>query len=184
MAPGGTAVVHKSFRTVVDVMLILVDGDRVLLALREGTGYADGLWNLPSGKLKAEEDVVGALIRESREEVSLCIGRDEVRIVVVLHRRNPGGEARIGFFFEVASDPGCQGVPVNAEPGKWVGSHGSPWTSSRLRRCRTRPLAWISTVAASASACTGWDAPMEESSSRQEWGRADRSPREWRVPPT
>lgn len=32
----------------VDVLLILTTGDQVLLALRDGTGYADGMWNLPS----------------------------------------------------------------------------------------------------------------------------------------
>ena len=69
--PPVAAAVPDPYRTVVDVMLILVDGSRILLALREGTGYADGLWNLPSGKLEAGEDVVAAVIREAREEVGL-----------------------------------------------------------------------------------------------------------------
>jgi 8-oxo-dGTP pyrophosphatase MutT (NUDIX family) len=103
---------------VVDVLLMLVNDDRVLLALRQGTGYADGRWNLPSGKLEAGEDVVGALIREATEEVGLKIEREEARMAVVIHHRNPGGQARIGFFFEVASAPERQGRPVNAEPGK------------------------------------------------------------------
>lgn len=38
-------------------MLMLINGSQVLLALRENTGYADGLWNLPSGKLEDGEDV-------------------------------------------------------------------------------------------------------------------------------
>jgi ADP-ribose pyrophosphatase YjhB (NUDIX family) len=104
---------------VVDVMLILADGDSVPLALRDGTGYADGLWNLPSGKLEAGEDVVRAVIRESREEVGLCIGPVEVRMVVALHHRNPGGAARIGFFFEVASDPDRQGEPAKCARLGW-----------------------------------------------------------------
>jgi 8-oxo-dGTP pyrophosphatase MutT (NUDIX family) len=95
---------------VVDVMLILVDDDSVLLALREGTGYADGLWNLPSGKLEAGEDVVCAVVREAREEVGLCVGLEEVRMVVALHHRHPGGGARVGFFFEVMSAPGGDGA--------------------------------------------------------------------------
>jgi hypothetical protein len=32
----------------VDVLIILTNGDHVLLALRSGTGYADDQWNLPS----------------------------------------------------------------------------------------------------------------------------------------
>ena len=54
----GTAPRHP-----VDVFLLLTDVDRVLLALRSGTGYADGQWNLPSGKLEFGEDAISAVIR-------------------------------------------------------------------------------------------------------------------------
>ncbi|HEY9410738.1 MAG TPA: hypothetical protein VIP77_14255 [Jiangellaceae bacterium] len=47
----------------VDVFLILTRGDDVLLALRKDTGYADGLWNLPSGKLEAGEPVTSSMCR-------------------------------------------------------------------------------------------------------------------------
>lgn len=36
------------YRSVIDVLLLLIRGDTVLLALRAGTGFADGWWNLPS----------------------------------------------------------------------------------------------------------------------------------------
>ncbi|ABW12049.1 conserved hypothetical protein [Parafrankia sp. EAN1pec] len=36
-----------TYRSVIDVMLLLVRDDTVLLALRAGTGFADGWWNLP-----------------------------------------------------------------------------------------------------------------------------------------
>jgi 8-oxo-dGTP diphosphatase len=39
-------------RSIVDALLILIRGNDVLLAQRQGTGYADGDWNLPSGKLE------------------------------------------------------------------------------------------------------------------------------------
>jgi 8-oxo-dGTP diphosphatase len=169
--------ISEPYRTVVDVMLILVDGDSVLLALRDGTGYADGLWNLPSGKLEAGEDVVRAVIREAREEVGLCIGPEEVRMVVALHHRNPGGAARVGFFFEVASDPDRQGEPVNAEPGKCDGLAWFPM--DRL------PPATVPYTAAGVDlyrrgigfGLHGWDASLEGPSSQQEWGQAARSPR-------
>jgi len=32
-----------------DVFLLLTRHDYVLLALRQGTGFADGMWSLPSG---------------------------------------------------------------------------------------------------------------------------------------
>jgi 8-oxo-dGTP diphosphatase len=106
------------YASVVDVLLLLVRDGQVLLALRAGTGYADGMWNLPSGKLEAGEDLVSALIREAREEVGVEIRPTEPRMVAAVHHRNPDGLGRVGFFFEVESQPVEQGEPVNAEPWK------------------------------------------------------------------
>lgn len=107
----------QPYTSVVDVLLLLTRGEHVLLALRQGTGYADGQWNLPSGKLEAGEHLVTALVREAAEEVGLTI-EPGARLVATVHYRNPEGQARLGCFFHVASDPATQGEPVNAEPHK------------------------------------------------------------------
>ncbi|WP_185447298.1 hypothetical protein [Kribbella qitaiheensis] len=36
------------FRTIIDVHLLLVRDGQILLAQRQGTGYADGQWHMPS----------------------------------------------------------------------------------------------------------------------------------------
>ncbi len=36
------------YTSIIDVLLLLVRDDQVLLALRSGTGFADGWWNVPS----------------------------------------------------------------------------------------------------------------------------------------
>jgi 8-oxo-dGTP diphosphatase len=108
----------EAYASVVDVLLLLTRGDQVLLALRDGTGYADGQWNLPSGKLEAGEHVVAALVREAAEEVGLTIHPDDARLVATVHYRNPECHARLGCFFHLASNPTSQGEPVNAEPHK------------------------------------------------------------------
>ncbi len=108
----------QPYASVVDVLLLLTRGDHVLLALREGTGYADGQWNLPSGKLEVGEHLVAALVREAAEEVGLTIRPDEAQLVATVHYRNPEGQARLGCFFHVSSNPAAQGEPVNAEPHK------------------------------------------------------------------
>ncbi|MFK3980574.1 NUDIX domain-containing protein [Micromonospora sp. NPDC050397] len=102
----------------VDVLLLLTDADHVLLALRDGTGYADGQWNLPSGKLEPNEDAISAVIREAREEIGLPLSPDEPRLAATVHHRNPTGYARIGLVFAVPHDPGRHGLPFNAEPHK------------------------------------------------------------------
>ncbi|MCA1675506.1 MAG: NUDIX domain-containing protein, partial [Actinobacteria bacterium] len=48
------------YTSFVDVLLLLVREDHVLLAQRHNTGYADGQWNLPSGKLNEGEDLQAA----------------------------------------------------------------------------------------------------------------------------
>ena len=106
------------YTTVVDVMLILTRGDEVLLALRDGTGYADGMWNLPSGKLEQGEHALDAIIREAKEEIGITLHPDDLHFTGVVHCRNPEGQARLGLFFAAPSDTSRQGEPHNAEPDK------------------------------------------------------------------
>jgi len=103
------------YRTIVDAMLILVRDGEVLLAQRQGTGYADGQWNLPSGHLEEGEMIHEAVAREAFEEIGVKISPDDLRFVHLCHFRNPEGQARMGVFFEATS---WEGEPVNAEPHK------------------------------------------------------------------
>jgi 8-oxo-dGTP diphosphatase len=107
-----------SYTSPVDVLLVLTRGTEVLLALREGTGYADGQWNLPSGKLEEGEHALVAMVREAREEIGIRLGPADLLPAGTVHFRNPEGQGRVGLFFAVESDPGRQGEPVNAEPHK------------------------------------------------------------------
>jgi 8-oxo-dGTP diphosphatase len=104
-----------AYTSFVDVLLLLIRDDRVLLAERAGTGFADGQWNLPSGKLEDGEDLVAALVREAREEIAVELSRDDVEMVTAVHNRNPNGRARVGFFFRARR---WDGEPRNAEPHK------------------------------------------------------------------
>ncbi|MGW8066675.1 NUDIX hydrolase [Streptomyces ziwulingensis] len=106
-----------------DVMLILERDGTVCLAERQGTGYADGQLNLPSGKLKKGEDVYNAVIREAREETGLVIERDALQIVHVMHFRHREEEPRIGWFFAARY---WHGEPQNMEPHKCAGLSWHP----------------------------------------------------------
>jgi 8-oxo-dGTP diphosphatase len=110
-----------AYTSPVDAMLLYTAADRVLLALRDGTGYADGNWNLPSGKLDAGETVDVAACREAREEVGLTLQPADLRLSVLLHWRNPEGQYRLAVVFHVEADPERHGSPVNAEPHKCAG---------------------------------------------------------------
>ncbi|MDG4764656.1 NUDIX domain-containing protein [Solwaraspora sp. WMMD406] len=102
----------------VDVLLLLTRADHLLLALREGTGYADGQWNLPSGKLEQGEHAVTAIVREADEEIGVRLSPSEPQLVTTVHHRNSSGLARVGLAFAVAFDQSRHGEPVNAEPHK------------------------------------------------------------------
>ncbi len=103
------------YRSIVDALLILVRNDHVLLAQRQGTGYADGAWNLPSGKLEDGETVLQAARREGLEEIGIHTAESDLEFVHLIHYRNHLGDARIGVFFRVLS---WHGEPYNAEPHK------------------------------------------------------------------
>ncbi|TDD93844.1 NUDIX hydrolase [Actinomadura rubrisoli] len=115
MTPADAQAKPAPYTCVVDAMLILVRDGKVLLAQRQGTGYADGCWNLPSGKLEAGETVTHATVREGLEEIGVHITEDDLDFVHLCHYRNSRGEARMGVFFTARH---WKGEPHNAEPHK------------------------------------------------------------------
>jgi 8-oxo-dGTP diphosphatase len=104
--------------THIDVMVILERDGQILLAERSGTGYADGLLNLPSGKTEPGESVCQAAVREAYEEVGVRIDPAALRCVHVMHHLNPEGAARVGWYFATSQ---WDGEPFNAEPHKCAG---------------------------------------------------------------
>jgi ADP-ribose pyrophosphatase YjhB (NUDIX family) len=111
----GARQAQAPYRSIVDALIVLLRDGQVLLAWRRGTGYADGAWNLPSGKLEDGEIVSQAAVREAREEVDVRIAGGDLRFVHLMHYRNAQGHARIGVFFQALA---WEGEPCNAEPGK------------------------------------------------------------------
>ncbi|WP_067820911.1 NUDIX hydrolase [Nocardia inohanensis] len=99
----------------VDVLLIATRGDQILLTRRANTGYGDGLWNVPSGKLEPGEDLEAAVIREAEEEIGITLRRRDIRMAAALHYNPPDSAPRVGFFFHATS---WRGEVVNAEPHK------------------------------------------------------------------
>jgi 8-oxo-dGTP diphosphatase len=122
----GDTVLHENGTVLHENGTVLHESGRVLLALRQNTGYADGQWNLPSGKLEIGEDALSGMIREAREEVGLRLTPDELRLAATLHHHASPGHGRLGLVFAAASAPDRQGVPVNAEPHKCGGIQWFP----------------------------------------------------------
>ena len=102
----------------VDAFLLLTRRNEVLLALRQGTGFADGRWNLPSGKVDRGESAMAAVIREPREEVGIHLRHDEVTCAATVHCRNSDTDVRVGVFFQAELREADNAAPRNAEPHK------------------------------------------------------------------
>ncbi|MFF0520714.1 NUDIX domain-containing protein [Actinomadura nitritigenes] len=104
------------FRPIADAFTILLREDgHVLLARRRHTGWSDGGWNLPSGKLDAGETLTDAARREALEEVGVDIAPDQLELAHLVCWHQPPWPTRIGAFFLTRA---WTGTPRNAEPHK------------------------------------------------------------------
>ncbi|NUT45482.1 MAG: NUDIX domain-containing protein [Thermoactinospora sp.] len=149
-------------RARVSVHALLLDGERVLLGRRAGTGFADGLWHLPSGHVEAGEDAVAALVREIREELAVEVAAADLRFAHVMHMADDW--VHLFFFAER-----WEGEPVVGEPDKcselgwWELSalppDTVPYAASAIRQAAERrtfsTFGWITPAPASAPASRG-----------------------------
>ena len=99
----------------VGVHLILVADGHVLLGRRENTGFADGHWSVPGGRLEPGEPATHGAIREAREELDIEIAENDLTFAHLCHHHDPDGNARLGIFFTSNT---WHGEPTNREPDK------------------------------------------------------------------
>ncbi len=104
---------QKRLQIVIGVHLILRKGNKVLLARRAGTGYADGCYNFPCGHLDPGEDVIAGLVREAREEIGVATKAADLSFCGATHWRS--NKQSVNLFFECRK---WRGTPVNGEPDK------------------------------------------------------------------
>jgi len=96
------------------VYLILLKGNKILLARRFNTGWMDGKYSLVAGHLDGNESVSQSMIREAKEEAGIIIKKNDLIPATVIHRMYPNQEY-IDFFFVVKK---WIGNPIIMEPDK------------------------------------------------------------------
>ncbi|HVS58731.1 MAG TPA: NUDIX domain-containing protein [Candidatus Saccharimonadales bacterium] len=85
---------------------------KVAFVLRENTKWMNGFYGLPSGKVEQNEPATQAAIREAKEEVGIDVAAENLRPVLVMHRKSEDSEW-VDFIFESVS---WEGDLINAEP--------------------------------------------------------------------
>lgn len=87
---------------------------RIAFVLRTNTGWMDGYYGLPSGKVEVGEFFTECAMREAKEETGVTIVAKDLKPVLVMHRIELDG-SWVDTFFEANV---WDGEVHNAEPEK------------------------------------------------------------------
>ena len=104
-------------KSYVCVYLVLEHDGKVLLSMRENTGYEDGKWSLVAGHAEEGEMARDAMIREAMEEANITIAPEDLEFVYVMDRKSPNRQ-NIDIFFKCSR---YNGELRNNEPHKCGG---------------------------------------------------------------
>ena len=91
-----TAGRSRHFQLIVDVHLLLLSDDEVLLGRRANTGYGDGAYEPPSGRLAERETLVEAAARIAAAQVGITLDPTRISLAHVMH--DVSGAGRMAFF--------------------------------------------------------------------------------------
>jgi ADP-ribose pyrophosphatase YjhB (NUDIX family) len=99
----------RHFQLIVDIHLLLVSNGDLLLGRRANTGYGDGAYEPPSGRLAERETLVEAAVRVAAAQVGITLDPARVSLAHVLH--DVSGAGRMAFFLTI-DDWAGQAGPV------------------------------------------------------------------------
>lgn len=105
----------EDYRPHVGIHLILIRDGAVLLLQRANTGFADGDWSVPGGRLDDGEPLPHGAAREALEELGIHIDPADLAFGHICHHADPDGHQRIGVFFTTTR---WSGDIINAEPDR------------------------------------------------------------------
>ena len=104
----------RHFQLIVDVHLLLVSDGDLLLGRRANTGYGDGAFEPPCGRLAERETLVEAAVRVAADQMGVALDPARVSLAHVLH--DVSGAGRMAFF--LAADGWADGAcPVPPAEG-------------------------------------------------------------------
>jgi 8-oxo-dGTP diphosphatase len=95
--------------------IIFRRGSKIAFLLRANTGWMNGYYGLPAGKVEIGETFTHATIREAKEEVGVDLTLDDIKYVHTTYRNEDADSDMewVDVYFEVVTD---HHEPFNAEP--------------------------------------------------------------------
>jgi len=106
----------NQFKFIAGVVIILRKDDKILFLRRKDTGFMDGYYGCPGGKVEGGETIIQAGVREALEKVSVNISPDKMQVVHVAKFLHPGRREGFCFFVEAFE---WEGEPYIMEPKKY-----------------------------------------------------------------
>lgn len=95
----------------VAAFVLLLRGDETFVLRRANTGWADGMWTIPSGHVEKGETPIEAAIKEAKEEAGVIVEACDLRFVHV----HAVDDVYVNFYFVAEK---FEGEPYLAEPEK------------------------------------------------------------------
>ncbi len=97
------------------VNLFLMKDGLILLQRRSNTGFMDGMYGVPAGHVEGKETIVGALIREAKEEIGITLQEKDLKVAHIMHRVS--ADDRVYFDIILTAET-WSGEIQNLEPEK------------------------------------------------------------------
>ena len=95
--------------TRVAVFVLLIKEGKTFLLRRQNTGWADGMFTVPSGHVDAGETVPQAAVKEVREEAGVVVKEEDLEFMHVQYVY----DVYVNFYFKAER---WEGEPYVAEP--------------------------------------------------------------------
>ncbi len=110
--------IYDSARPYVACYAILQKGNNIAMVLRKNTGWMDGHYGLPAGKLEYYETFTAGAVREGKEEAGVDILESDMEFTHVVHRHGEDEDTFMDWVDIYFVARKWQGEPYNAEPEK------------------------------------------------------------------
>jgi 8-oxo-dGTP pyrophosphatase MutT (NUDIX family) len=95
------------------VYMLVRKDNKLLFVLRSNTGFMDGFYCLPGGRVEPGEPYRAAAIREAKEEVDVTVRPEHAKQVYLQLRYKDPKDIWVDTFFEAEQ---WSGTPMNALP--------------------------------------------------------------------